>query len=110
MSEVTRKIRNGAEPAPTVKAPAPYGVTAHGIQIVVLTAAWVYVGEVFTDTQWVYIEKAQNIRKWGTTRGLGELAAGPTESTVLDPAGLVKAPLNAVVHMVGCSEAWRWKL
>lgn len=34
----------------------------------------------------IIIERAKNLRRWGTTRGLGELVDGPTPNTVLDDA------------------------
>lgn len=43
-------------------------------------------------TFWLPYTDARTIRIWGTTRGLGELVNGPTESTVLDdviPSGMV---------------------
>ena len=60
--------------------------------IVVLQAGFVFMGEWHpaTKTQPAYITNAFNIRKWGTTAGLGEIALnGPTKDTVLDPCGTV---------------------
>lgn len=75
----------------------------HGKQIVILDRGFVYVGDVVTDDAWCTITNASNIRRWGTTKGLGELAAGgPTSKTVLDPAGTVRAPLHSVVGMLEC--------
>jgi hypothetical protein len=45
------------------------------------------------------------IRRWGTTKGLGELVNGPLEDTVLDPAGIVRAHKLAVVMQIECP-AW----
>ena len=42
-----------------------------GVQIVVLDRGFVYVGDVTVDADWVTIRNARNIRRWGTTRGLG---------------------------------------
>jgi hypothetical protein len=80
----------------------------HGKQIVVLDRGFVYVGDVKTDGDWCVLDNASCIRRWGTTRGLGELAAsGPLEKTKLDPAGTVRAPLRAVIAMMTC-EAEKW--
>jgi len=80
----------------------------HGKQIVILDRGFVYVGEVVTDETWCTISNASNVRRWGTTKGLGELAAGgPTRNTVLDPAGTVRAPMSSVVAMLGC-EVDKW--
>jgi len=72
-------------------------------QIVVLDRGYVYVGKTTVDGDFVTIENAKNIRRWGTTAGLGELAKnGPTDDTRLDEAGTVTAPLRAVIHFITC--------
>ena len=59
-------------------------------RIVVLQRGWVFIGTwAQTGTECVLTD-AQNIRVWGTTRGLSELIDGPTSKTVLDPAGTVR--------------------
>ena len=78
--------------------------------IVVLDRGFVYVGRVERDpaTETLMIHEARNIRAWGTTRGLGQLALeGPTSSTRLDPAGTVRAPSRAVIHTID-TEARLW--
>ena len=80
----------------------------HGKQIVVLERGFVYVGDAVTDGTWCTITNASNVRRWGTSKGLGELAAsGPLPNTKLDPAGTVKAPMRSVIAMLSC-EAARW--
>lgn len=79
-----------------------------GKQIVILDRGFVYVGDVSVDDDLVTIAAAQNVRRWGTTQGLGELAAkGPLKATALDPAGLVRAPMRAVIAFIAC-EASSW--
>jgi len=57
----------------------------HGICIVILQRGWVYVGHKYQLGDRCWLEDASNIRQWGTTKGLGELAeGGPTSSTKLD--------------------------
>lgn len=81
----------------------------HGLQIAILDRGFVYVGEVTTDAEWCVIENAQNVRRWGTSEGLGELAKnGPTPSTKIDPAGTVRAPMRALIGLIAC-EASSWK-
>jgi len=78
-------------------------------KIVVLERSFVYVGDVTIEDGWCVIERARNIRVWGTTKGLGELALdGPTAKTVLDEVGTVRAPIHAVIHLldVDC-EKWQ---
>jgi hypothetical protein len=71
--------------------------------IVVLTQGFVYMGNIEVADGWITIRDAKNIRVWGTTKGLGELAiTGPTKSTVLDLAGYVRAPLTSLVHTILC--------
>lgn len=74
------------------------------IQIVVLTNGFVYVGDVQPLTDGVVpILNAWNIRKWGTTRGLGQIAiGGPTKETILDRAGTVRAPYHSVIMYIDC--------
>ena len=84
------------------------GRVDHGWNIVVLDRGFVYVGLVSIDDRWVYIEHAANIRRWGTTRGLGELVGGPRPDTKLDPAGNVQAPLTALIHLIEV-EARKWE-
>lgn len=77
-------------------------------QIVILDRGFVYVGDVAIENDWLVIRNARNVRRWGTTKGLGELAKnGPTTKTLLDPAGTVRAPMRAVIGLVEC-EASSW--
>lgn len=79
-----------------------------GKQIVILDRGFVYVGDVSVDGDMIVIENAANIRRWGATKGLGELAAeGPKAATVLDHAGIVRAPARAVIAFLEC-EAASW--
>lgn len=73
-------------------------------QIVVLDRGFVYVGEVKDAGDNLEITNAKNIRRWGTTKGLGELVNGPTHNTVLDDVGTVLAPKRAVIHSIVCAE------
>ena len=61
-------------------------------RIIVLSSGWVFMGEYHeaTPNAPAFVTEAQNIRKWGTTAGLGEIALrGPTKETQLDPVGLL---------------------
>ena len=80
-----------------------------GIQLIVLTGGFVYVGEVEIDGRWVEIVNATNLRVWGTTKGLGELQSGPTINTTADKCGIVLAPLHAVIHFIA-APGWKGKL
>jgi len=74
------------------------------VRIVVLQRGWVVVGRVSKDGQELVIENASVIRRWGTAKGLGQLAAGPQKDTVLDKAGTVRAHELAVVMQIDCEE------
>lgn len=77
-------------------------------QIIIAQRGWVFVGNVTRNGDEVVITDAKCIRRWGTTKGLGELAAkGPTSSTVLDPMGTVRLHSLGVVASVDC-EATKW--
>ena len=79
-----------------------------GFSIVVLDRGFVYVGDVTHDGEWCVIRDARNIRVWGTTKGLGQLAQeGPQSGTRLDVVGLVRAPARAVIHLID-TEASKW--
>lgn len=82
---------------------------SEGLNIVILDRGFVYVGDVAIDGEWVLITNAKNVRRWGTSQGLGELAAkGPQPETKLDMGGSIKAPLRAVIGLIKC-EALSWK-
>lgn len=77
-------------------------------QIAVLDRGFVYVGLCSIADGVLVIQSASNVRRWGTTKGLGELAStGPAANTILDPAGTVRAPLSSVIHLIDCdAKAW----
>lgn len=79
------------------------------IQILVLQRGWVVVGETKKEGSEVVVSKSSVIRRWGTTKGLGEIAlGGPTADTVLDPAGTVRVHELAVVMTIDC-DAEKWQ-
>lgn len=77
-------------------------------QIILAERGWVYVGRVSREGDQVVIRDCQNIRRWGTTRGLGELAAaGPRNQTQLDHYGTVRIHVLAVCGAIECdSRVW----
>lgn len=83
-------------------------LTNRTLKIAVLDRGFVYVGLCHTEDGALVITNAQNVRRWGTSAGLGELASkGPQDQTKLDAAGTVRAPLPAVIHLIDCdSAAW----
>jgi len=73
-------------------------------QIVVAQAGWVFCGEVSEQgPDLLRISDAYNIRTWGTTQGLGELALhGKRMGTVLDYYGVVTLPKAAILAFIEC--------
>jgi len=79
-------------------------------KIVVLQRGWVMVGRFERNGSDCKLHNAANIRKWGTTKGLGEIAlGGPTSDTKLDKThGLVQFDYLTVVLTIDCEES-KWK-
>ena len=76
-------------------------------QIVVGQRGWVFVGDVSEDGDDIVIGNAQNIRVWGTEKGLGQLTGGPTSKTKYDPYGVVRLPKLSVVARINVAKgAW----
>lgn len=76
------------------------------MRIAVLDRGWVYAGKCRMDGETLVISDAKNIRRWGTTGGLGELAAkGPQPETRMDDYGTVRVPQRAVIFLVECDPA-----
>ncbi len=74
--------------------------------IAVLDKGFVYVGYCKTGACFLHIRKPRNIRKWGTTDGLGELSLkGPLADTVLDVCRDITAPIAVLIHMIACEES-----
>ena len=97
-------VIDGTEYVPVTEAPEPTPW-----KIVVLQRGWVFVGRytLDPDTQIVTLTDSRNIRVWGTTRGLGELAqSGPTESTKLDHTGVVTFHLLTQVLAIDTVTTW----
>jgi len=77
-------------------------------KIVVCQRGFVYAGEVVFRGAYVTIKDAVNLRVWGTTKGLGELALnGATDATKADACGTVRVHELAVVSMLDCTEVIR---
>lgn len=77
-----------------------------GQQIVILDAGFVYVATCVLADGFLLMSNARCIRKWGTSKGLGQLRSGPTKETVLDEAGEIVAPIGRVIHMIKCTATW----
>lgn len=80
----------------------------YGWCIVVADRGFVWIGDTLRCGDSLYISNAQNIRQWGTEKGLGELAMeGPKEGTELDPVPVVIVGMRAVIAIVPADrEKW----
>lgn len=78
------------------------------MEIFVLQAGWTVVGEARREGDTLIIERAAVVRRWGTTRGLGELAdRGPLPNTHLDKAPhAIRAHPLSVILSFPCGPAW----
>lgn len=72
-------------------------------RIVVLQRGWIVVGRWQQDGEMVTLTDAKVIRRWGASKGLGELVTGPTSSTVTDPAGTVRFHILTMVQSLDCA-------
>jgi hypothetical protein len=71
--------------------------------ILVLWYGWVVVG--VWNKKEKTVEDAYCIRRWGTTKGLGELRDGPLPSTILEPLGNISISQKPLLVL----EAKGWK-
>jgi hypothetical protein len=82
------------------------------IKIVILQRGWVFIGEFSQDGQNCKLENACNIRRWGTSVGLGQLAlSGKQPETKLDKVGTVSFHELTTVAIMDCDQTlWKQEL
>ncbi len=79
------------------------------IRIVILDKGFVSVGVYSATATEGMLTNAAVIRRWGTSRGLGEIAEdGPTTSTVLDKTPTQRFPTHSVINTIECDQK-KWK-
>ena len=90
------------------KQPMPTG----NIKIAILQRGWVFVGRFYQDGSNCRLENCMNIRVWGSTKGLGEIAStGPTPKTVLDYVPVCRFHELTIIALLDCmEEKWASKL
>lgn len=90
-----------ADMAPKPNAESPW-------RICVLHRGNVMVGRYTEDGDHRFLDDAKVIRRWGTTKGLGELVNGPLADTVLDPTnGQVRYHYAAELFTIAVdADAW----
>lgn len=80
------------------------------IELVVCQRGWVLVGDVERDGEELIVRGGSVVRRWGTTKGLGELAErGPLTDTKLDPlpAATRIHQLTTILRTACNAEKWR---
>lgn len=77
------------------------------IRIVILQRGWVAVGRFSQNGADCKLDTASIIRKWGTSKGLGELVSGPLSQTTLDKCGTLRFHELAIVATLDC-EVSKW--
>jgi hypothetical protein len=84
----------------------------HELCILILQRGWVVVGNFLKGPEWCELLNASVIRRWGTIKGLGEIALeGPRSDTILDKCGDMDIPHRAIIAVQKCnSEVWDGKL
>jgi hypothetical protein len=81
------------------------------VQIVIAPRGWVFIGYTYETEKHLVIERANVIRVWGTTKGIGELINGPLKDTKLDSCGTTRIPLGAVLAQIDAEESkWQSKI
>jgi hypothetical protein len=91
----------------SVSAPKPESK----VQIVIAPRGWVFIGYTHETDKHLVIERANVIRVWGTTKGIGELINGPLKDTKLDACGVTRIPLGAVLAQIDAEESkWQSKI
>jgi hypothetical protein len=82
--------------------------TKPDIRLVILQRGWVFVGHFEQHGARCRLTGASCVRRWGTTKGLGELAqAGKLPNTVLDATPPVEFHELGIVATVQCDPA-KW--
>ena len=68
-------------------------------RLYVLDRGWILVGRVYdANAEAVTLSKAVCLRRWGTSRGLGELTNGPTPQSTIDPLPAdVRVPRHGII-------------
>ena len=71
-------------------------------RIIVAERGWVFVGDCIDEENGsVTMHNAKNIRRWGTSKGLGEIASGPTSNTKTDDYGTVNTVAIVTIAVTG---------
>ena len=82
------------------------------VKIIILQRGNVVVGRLSVDKDnkdMMVLGKPSVVRRWGTTKGLGQIASGgPTSSTVLDKAPTMRFHVLTSILIIDC-EVSKWE-
>lgn len=88
---------------------APPWKADYGYSVVVLDRGFVYVGHLVVAGDYATLTEGQNIRIWGTKKGLHQLVVeGPQPDTKLDGPATVHIPMRAIIS-IHPTEERKWK-
>lgn len=77
------------------------------VRIIIAPRGWVWVGYYEMDGDMVVLTHARNVRVWGTTEGLLQLAAeGPLPQTKLDGKGTYRIHVLSAQQLDCNPEKW----
>lgn len=80
----------------------------NGWHILALDNGFVFVGDVTLVGSTLLVQHTKQLRKWGTTAGLGQITKGPTKETAADPVGVLIVPKARLIFALPAS-ATGWK-
>lgn len=79
------------------------------VRICVLHRGWVLVGDYMRNGDFITLTNNHVIRRWGTTKGLGEIAVGgPTSATVFDREPECEFHIAQCIRTIKC-EGSKWE-
>jgi len=79
------------------------------LKIVILNRGWVVIGNFYRDGDMCRVENAYFIRRWGTNKGIGQLAIeGKQPNTELDKVTDFDFHILTTVGMFECDKS-KWK-
>jgi hypothetical protein len=77
--------------------------------IIIAQRGWAFAGDMTREGSEVNLSNASCIRRWGTTKGIGQLAIdGPQSDTILDPVGEIKFHELAIVCCITIQKPELW--
>ena len=80
----------------------------NGWHIIAIDNGFVFVGDITVTKDSILVQHTKQLRKWGTTQGLGQITGGPTKETAADPVGVLIVPKARLIFALPASEAgWR---